>query len=204
MNWKDDRTISVHNLPIIDISQSQPKYRRCTAHRPSSFDGHILPDQENALPTIDGAFIELRTKPSKSLIFPASFHSISLKLFNDNDHRIIFKLKTTQPEVLASQPARGFIAAHSFVECHLTPIEIPCRMSLVVQYSPSVNSDENYVNQWTRLKQENIRLKKFHCIFEDQPANSSLQRAEPQSLIRPLLCTLATVTLLTTFIYLRK
>lgn len=138
--------------------------------------------------------IELRTKPSKILIFSRSFDSINLKLYNDNSFPIIFKLKTTQPDIFASQPARGFIQSNSFIECNLTPIDIKYNILLVIQYAQILNEYDDYLTQWKYLKSENIFIKKFQCNFQDKK----------QILFKPILFTFATITLLTTWIYFRN
>jgi hypothetical protein len=143
--------------------------------------------------------LKLRTKPSKSLIFSSSLNSINLKLYNDNSFPIIFKLKTTQPDILASQPARGFIEANSFIECHLTPIEMNYQIVLVIQYARILNESDDYLTQWKMLKSENIFIKKYPCIFHEKS-----QLSNKQTLIKPILFTFATLTLLTTLIYFRK
>jgi len=138
--------------------------------------------------------IELRTKPSKSLIFSQSFQSINFKLYNDNPFPIIFKLKTTQPNILASQPARGFIQEYSSIECHITPIEIKYNIFLVIQYAQILNEYDDYLIQWKNLKSENIFIKKFQCIFKEKK----------QNLFKPILFTFVTITFLTTWIYFRN
>jgi hypothetical protein len=143
--------------------------------------------------------IELRTKPSKSLIFSSSLNSINFKLYNDNSFPIIFKLKTTQPDILASQPARGFIPANSFIECHLTPIEMKYRILLVIQYAQILNEYDDYLTQWKHLKSENILIKKFQCIFQEKNLI-----CKKQTFVKPILLTFATITLLTTFIYFKN
>ena len=137
--------------------------------------------------------IELRTKPSKTLIFSPSSPSISFKLYNDNPFPIIFKLKTTQPDIITSQPSRGFIQENSFIECHLTPIKLKYRIFLIVQYAQIINSSDNYLTQWKNLKSNDIYIKNYSCIFEDKK----------EKLFKPILFTFATITLLTSFIYLR-
>jgi hypothetical protein len=189
MNWKDEKTISVYDLGIIDISD--PENKKPTHNHQKPFM-NLNSSSENK------HFIELRTKPSKSLIFSPSLNCISLKLFNDNSYPILFKLKTTEPEIISSQPARGFIQSNSFVECHLTPINIKYRIILVVQYSQILNEYDDYLTQWKNLKSENIHIKKCQCIFEDNK-----QINKEQSLFKPILFTFATITLLTTFIYLK-
>jgi hypothetical protein len=139
--------------------------------------------------------IELRTKPSQSLIFSSSLNSINLILYNDNSFPIMFKLKTTQPNILASQPARGFIQANSFIECHLTLIELKYRFILVIQYAQILNQSDDYLTQWKNLKSENIFIKQYSCNFH---------LSNKQTLIKPILFLFTTITLLTTFIYFRN
>jgi len=172
MNWKGEKPISISDL-------FNQEYKKCEINHEK--------------------LIELRTKPSKSLIFSPSFDSINLKLYNDNSFPIIFKLKTTQPSILASQPARGFIQAHSFIECHLTPIEIKYDILLVIQYAQIFNEYDDYLTQWKNLKSENIFLKKCECIFQEK--NPFYHK---QTLFKPILFTFATITLLTTWIYFRN
>lgn len=142
----------------------------------------------------DKNLIELRTKPSKSLIFSPTLNSINLKLYNDNSFPIIFKLKTTQPNILSSQPSRGFIQSHSFIECHLTLIEIKYHLILVIQYAELLNEYDDYLIQWKNLPSEKIFVKKFQCIFQEKKS----------ILIKPVLLTFATITFLTTWIYFRN
>jgi len=191
MNWKDEKTISVYDLTNQEIpnsGDSSIKYKNSNINRHDDFKS----SQHEKL-------IQLRTKPSKSLNFSQSFNSIHLKLYNDNSFPILFKLKTTQPDILASQPARGFIQANSFIECHLTPIEIKYHILLVVQYAQILNQYDDYITQWKNLKSENIYIKKFQCSFQDEK-----QIYRKQTLFKPILFTFATITLLTTFIYFRN
>lgn len=137
--------------------------------------------------------IELRTKPSESLLFSTSYKSINLILYNDNSFPIIFKLKTTQPNILSSQPARGYIQSHSFIECHITAVEIKYHLILVIQYAEFLNEFDDYLIQWKNLKSEKIFVKKLHCIFQEKKS----------ILIKPIIFTFATITFLTTWIYFR-
>ena len=141
-------------------------------------------------------FLPLRSVPSQTLLFPPSLESISLRLVNDNCFPLLFKLKTTLPEVLVSQPARGFIPSQSVVHCQLTPLERRPGLLLVVQSAGLVNEVDGFLTQWQRLKAERIHRKRFSCLFPPLEANSSL--------LKPILFTVATLTLLSTFIYLKK
>ena len=193
MHWKNEKiieeNISVDHLLKRKLFQetSQDEIKDIK----SNIDELNLSQYEN--------LIELRTKPSESLIFSKSFNSINLKLYNDNSFPIIFKLKTTQPDIIASQPARGFIQPNSFIECHLTSIEIEYRILLVIQYAQIINFYDDFIIQWKNLKSEKIHLKKFQCTFHDK---NEIYRK--QTLIKPILFTFATITLLTTFIYLKN
>lgn len=149
----------------------------------------------------DTFFLPLRSEPSQTLIFSPSIESISLTLVNENSFPLLFKLKTSRPEVLVSQPARGFIPGQSIVQCQLTPIERRSGLLLVVQYAPIVNEFDDYLTQWQHLKGERIHRKKFSCFYP--PACSTSER-ENSSLIKPILFTVATLTLFTTWIYLKK
>ncbi|CAF1154768.1 unnamed protein product [Adineta steineri] len=182
MNWQDEKTTSVY-----DLSNQENKN-----------SGDTLINYKKSNINCE-KFIELRSKPSKSLSFSPSFNSIHLKLYNNNTFPIIFKLKTTQPDIIASQPARGFIQANSFIECHLTPIEIKYDILLVVQYAQILSQYDDYIIQWKNLKSDEIHIKKFQCTFEDKK-----QIFKKQTLLKPILFTFATITLLTTFVYLRN
>ena len=138
---------------------------------------------------------QLRTKPSETLLFSSRTDPISLKLYNENSFPILFKLKTTQPSSLLSQPARGFIPAHSFLQCHLTAIDTNIQLILVIQYAQIVNEYDDYQTQWNQLTSQQIFLKKCPCLF----SNSS-----SFSLLKPMLFTLVTMTLLTSWIIFRK
>ena len=142
------------------------------------------------------SFIELRTKPSSLLLF-SSLNPIELQIFNDNSFPIIFKLKTTEPDILISQPARGFIPSQSSLQCLLTPLQNKSPISLVIQYAQIVHPSTDYFNQWKRLKSEKIFLKKFQCFFDRSSSGKG-------TLIKPMLMTFATITLLTTLIYWRN
>lgn len=143
-------------------------------------------------------FVQLRTKPSKTLIF-SSFNPLKLRIHNENPFPILFKLKTTQPNILASQPARGFISGNSSIDCYLTPIELKSRVVLVIQYAQILNEYEDYFHQWKNLKSEQILLKKFSCSFQEK---TSLEKRF--HFFQPILLTFATVTLFTTWIYFRN
>lgn len=141
--------------------------------------------------------IELRTKPSSLLVF-SSLNPIALEMFNDNSFPIIFKLKTTEPDILIAQPARGFIPSHSSIHCLLTPLQSKSpSISLVIQYAEIVHPSTDYFHQWKRLKSEKILLKKFQCFFDQSSSGKG-------TLIKPMLMTFATITLLTTLIYWRN
>ncbi|CAF1069578.1 unnamed protein product [Didymodactylos carnosus] len=112
----------------------------------------------------------LRTIPYKHVIF-INLASTKLQLFNDSDKKMIFKLKTTVSEVIASQPCRGIIEPHSYVQCQLTPIEIKHRVLLVIQYANYSSSildlkSQNYNQIWNILPHQTIHIKKLQCIFE--------------------------------------
>jgi hypothetical protein len=183
MNWKDEKTTSIYDL----------------SNQASRNSGDVSTKNIFIETEKHQNLTELRTKPSKTLIFSPSFNSIRLKLYNDNSFPIIFKLKTTQPDIIASQPARGFIQANSFIECNLTPIEFKYRILLVVQYAQILNSSDDYLTQWKYLKSDYISTKKFQCIFEDKKLICKKQR-----LFKPILFTFATITLLSSFIYFRN
>ena len=141
--------------------------------------------------------ITLRTKPSQILVF-SFVNPLDLYIFNENSFSIIFKLKTTEPDILISQPARGFIPSQSFVQCSLTPLQKRSPISLVIQYAQIGHSSNDYFTQWKCLKSENIFLKKYQCLFDQ----SSSRKAT--TLIKPMILTFATMTLLTTLIYWRN
>ena len=183
MHWKDDQTISIYDL----FKDEQQKF---SLESQKDFNNDRINNQK---------LIELRTKPSKSLVFSSSLNSMNLKLFNDNSFPIIFKLKTTQPDILASQPARGFIPRNSFLECHLTPIENKHRIFLVIQYAQIVNEYDDYLTQWKNLRSENIFIKKYQCLF-----TLKTEQCQRTTFVKPILFTFATMTLLTTLIYWRN
>lgn len=137
--------------------------------------------------------IELRTKPSQSLIF-SRLNSINLRIYNDNPFPILFKLKTTQPNIISSQPARGFLSSRSYIDCHLTPIEIKYGIILIIQYAQILNEYDDYSVQWKNLKSNQIFSKKIFCHFQEKQTN----------IFKPILLTFASLTLLTTWFYLRK
>ncbi|CAF4758184.1 unnamed protein product [Rotaria sp. Silwood1] len=208
MNWKDEKTISVYDLfnqenknsgdivnknIFIETQQDSITHKTLNIYHQKPFNNLTFFSQQEKL-------IELRTKPSKFLNFSQTSNLINLKLYNDNSFPIIFKLKTTQPDIIASQPARGFIQANSYIECHLTSIEINYRILLVIQYAQILNQYDDYITQWKNLKSEKIHIKKFQCIFE----NNKQIYEKKSLLLKPILFTFATITLLTTFIYLRN
>ncbi|CAF4398483.1 unnamed protein product [Rotaria sp. Silwood2] len=207
MNWKDEKTISVYDLSnqenknsgdisnkniFIETQQDSIKHKTSNIYHQKIFSNFLCLSQQDKL-------IELRTKPSRYLNFSQSYNTINLKLYNDNCFPIIFKLKTTQPDIIASQPARGFIQANSFIECHLTSIELNYQILLVIQYAQILNEYDDYITQWKNLKSDKIHIKKFQCIFENEK-----QIYGKKKLFKPILITFATITLLTTFIYLRN
>jgi len=137
--------------------------------------------------------IELRTKPSKTLIF-SRLNPLNLRLYNDNPFPVLFKLKTTQPNIVASQPARGFIPSQSSIDCHLIPIEMKHGITLVIQYAQILNEYDEYSLQWKTLKSEQIVLTKLSCHFQDKQTN----------FLKPILLTFVSLTLLTSWLYLRR
>lgn len=143
---------------------------------------------------------QLRTEPSEILLFASTSEPLSLKLYNENSFPILFKLKTTEPEILLAQPARGFIPSHSFLHCYLSPLNRSEEFSLVIQYAQILNDDEDYQTQWNRLKSEQIFMKKCLCHF----SKDSLTTESPLSFFKPMLITLATMTLLTTWMIFKR
>ncbi|CAF3172032.1 unnamed protein product [Rotaria socialis] len=211
MIWKDEKTISTD-----DLSNQENKHFGDTSSDSISLDTHQNPAQQKQSAIYDQKrfdnfnclsqheeLIELRTKPSQSLKFSQSSNSINLKLYNDNSFPIIFKLKTTEPDIIASQPARGFIQANSFIECRLTSIETDYRILFVVQYTRILNQYDDYITQWKNLKSENIYIKNFHCNFQFNFQHET-QIDSKQKFLKPILFTFATITLLTAFIYFRN
>ncbi|CAF0923680.1 unnamed protein product [Rotaria sordida] len=197
MNWKDKKTLSVYDLSNEENKNSGDK--NILIETQQSKTSNIYYEKSYCSLSEQEKLIELRTKPSKCLKFSESFNKINLKFYNDNSFPIIFKLKTTQPDIIASQPARGFIQANSFIECDLTSIKINYKILLVVQYAQILNQYDDYITQWKNLKSNQIYIKKFQCIFENKK-----QIYTKKTLFKPILFTFATITLLTTFIYLRN
>lgn len=207
MNGKDNKIISISDLPIegqknsgdisntdifIKTQQGFIDHKKSSIYFQKSFS-NLIPFSERK------ELIELRSKPSTSLNFSPLLSSINLKLYNDNSFPIIFKLKTTHPDMIASQPARGWIQANSFIECHLTSIAMNYQMLLFVQYAQISNEYDDYITQWKKLKSDRINIKKLQCNFQNQQRISN-----KETLLKPVLFIFATVTLLTTLIYLRN
>ncbi|CAF1646202.1 unnamed protein product [Adineta ricciae] len=188
MNWPSEKTRSIYDLSHRENSgDASVHYQKSPVHSEDIFEN------------LNENLIELRSKPSKILHFSSKLNSVCLKLYNDNSYPLLFKLKTTQPDIIASQPARGFIPPNSSVQCFLTPIELTSEILLVVQYAQILNQYDDYSTQWKNLKSNHIHIKKFQCSFSKE--NTLAKR---QTLFKPILFTIATITLLTSFIYFRN
>jgi hypothetical protein len=214
MNWKSERSASVSRLAVVRRHRTGSAHASTSHHRRLSRSGssekspvssnewradRCTPFEsadERATPHV----AELRATPSHSLNFSASCRSLSLTLFNESPCPMLFKLKTTRPDVLVSQPARGLIAAHSFVECRLTPVQRRHPIVLVVQYATSVNVDDDLPTQWRQMPAASLAHKKFACSFDERPT-AIVGR---HTLNRPMLLTLAGMTLVTAWLLRRK